>query len=62
MPWRSLSTLKSSSSGQTSEGLQTRSSSCSVSQTYMPIPTKNLLTREKTTQNYETLQMVRKTA
>ena len=44
MPWLSLSTLKSNSSEQTSEGLPTRSSSCSVSQTYMPIPTKNLLT------------------
>ena len=44
MPWQSLSTLKSSSSEQTSEGLQTRSFSYSVSQTYMPIHTKNLLT------------------
>ena len=34
------------SSEQTSEGLQTRSFSYSVSQTYMPIPTKNLLTRD----------------
>ena len=44
MRWLSLSTLKSSSSEQTSEGLRTRSFSYSVSQTYMPIPTKNLLT------------------
>ena len=44
MRWLSLSTLKSSFSEQTSEGLQTRSFSYSVSQTYMPIPTKNLLT------------------
>ena len=43
MRWLSLSTLKSSSSEQTSEGLQTRSFSYSVLQTYMPIPTKNLL-------------------
>ena len=43
MRWLSLSTLKSNYSEQTSEGLQTRSFSYSVSQTYMPTPTKNLL-------------------
>ena len=45
MRWLRLSTLKSNSSEQTSEGLQTRSFSYSVSQTYMSIPTNNLLSR-----------------
>lgn len=43
MPWQSPSMQKSNSSGLTSEELLIRSSSYSVLQNYMPIPTKNLL-------------------
>ncbi len=45
MPWQSPSMQKSNSSGLTSEELLIRSSSYSVLQNYMPIPTKNLLSQ-----------------
>ena len=43
MPWQSPSMQKSNSSGLTSEELLIRSSSYSVLQNYMHIPTKFLL-------------------
>ncbi|WP_162608007.1 hypothetical protein, partial [Parabacteroides sp. An277] len=44
---------KSNYSEQTSEGLQTRSSSYSVLQNYMHIPTKFLLSQVSLNLNYE---------